>query len=127
MNPRPRFSLLASFRFAGAGLWDVVRTQRNFRIHLGITAVVVAMGLWLDISRQEWASLCLSIGRVLVAEIFNTGAEVLVDLASPTYHPLAKRVKDLAAGAVLLSALVAVVVGLLLLGPPLLRHLGLTG
>ncbi|MBN1923000.1 MAG: diacylglycerol kinase family protein [Anaerolineae bacterium] len=125
MKPQPRFSLLASFRFASAGLWDVVRTQRNFRIHLGVTAVVIVMGLWLGVSRQEWASLFLSIGRVLVAEIFNTGAEVLVDLASPNYHPLAKRVKDLAAGAVLLSAGVAVVVGLLLLGPPLLARLGL--
>lgn len=125
MKPQPRFSLLASFRFASAGLWDVVRTQRNFRIHLGVTAVVIVMGLWLGVSRQEWASLLLSIGRVLVAEIFNTGAEVLVDLTSPTYHPLAKRVKDLAAGAVLLSAGVAVVVGLLLLGPPLLVRLGL--
>ncbi|MDX9954519.1 MAG: diacylglycerol kinase family protein [Anaerolineae bacterium] len=125
MKPQPRFSLLASFRFASAGLWDVVRTQRNFRIHLGVTAVVIVMGLWLGVSRQEWASLFLSIGRVLVAEIFNTGAEVLVDLTSPTYHPLAKRVKDLAAGAVLLSAGVAVVVGLLLLGPPLLVRLGL--
>lgn len=125
MKPQPRFSLLASFRFASAGLWDVVRTQRNFRIHLGVTAVVIVMGLWLGVSRQEWASLLLSIGRVLVAEIFNTGAEALVDLTSPTYHPLAKRVKDLAAGAVLLSAGVAVVVGLLLLGPPLLVRLGL--
>jgi len=127
MKPKSRFSLFASFRFASAGLWDVVRTQRNFRIHLGVTVTVIAMGLWLGVSRQEWASLFLSIGRVLVAEIFNTGAEVLVDLASPTYHPLAKRVKDLAAGAVLLSAMVAVVVGLLLLGPPLLQRLGLAG
>ncbi|HPD41566.1 MAG TPA: diacylglycerol kinase family protein [Anaerolineae bacterium] len=125
MNPKPHSSLLASFRFAGAGLWDVLYTERNFRIHLGVTAAVIAMGLWLDVSRQEWAGLLLCIGFVLVAEIFNTGAELLVDLASPTYHPLARRVKDLAAGAVLLAAMIAVIVGLLLLGPPLLLRLGL--
>lgn len=124
MNPKPRFNLLASFRFAGAGLWDVIRTQRNFQIHLCVAVAVIGMGLWLKVSRQEWTSLILSIGRVLVAEIFNTGAEVLVDLASPTYHPLAKRVKDLAAGAVLLSAMVAMAVGLLILGPPLWQRLG---
>ena len=127
MNPKPHFNLLASFRFAGAGLLDVVRTQRNFQIHLCAAVAVIGMGLWLGVSRQEWTSLILSIGRVLVAEIFNTGAEVLVDLASPTYHPLAKRVKDLAAGAVLLSALVAATVGVLVLGPPLWQRLGLGG
>ncbi|HOS80084.1 MAG TPA: diacylglycerol kinase family protein [Anaerolineae bacterium] len=125
MNPKPHFSLLASFRFAGAGLWDVLRTERNFRIHLGVAVAVIAMGLWLGVSRQEWIGLLLCIGFVLLAEIFNTGAELLVDLASPTYHPLAKRVKDLAAGAVLLAAIIAVIVGLLLLGPPLLQRLGL--
>lgn len=123
MNPKPRFSLLASFRFAGAGLWDVVRTQRNFQIHLGVMVAVIGMGLWLGVARQEWPSLILSMGWVLVAEIFNTGAETLVDLASPTSHPLAKRVKDLAAGAVLLSAMGAVLVGLLVLGPPLWQRL----
>jgi diacylglycerol kinase len=70
--------------------------------------------------------LVLTIGIVLVTEIFNTAAEVLVDLVSPDYHPLAKQVKDLAAGAVLLSAMMAVVVGLLILTPPLLSRLGLS-
>lgn len=125
MNPKPHFSLLASFRFAGAGLWDVLRTERNFRIHLCVAGAVIAMGLWLGVSRQEWVGLLLCIGFVLLAEVFNTAAELLVDLASPTYHPLAKRVKDLAAGAVLLAAMIAVIVGLLLLGPPLLQRLGL--
>ncbi len=120
MNPSGKPpSLWMSFRFAGSGLFYVARTQRNFRIHLMITGVVIVIGLWLRLSPGAWAVLALTFGLVLVAEIFNTAAEVLVDLASPDYHPLAKLVKDMAAGAVLLSALVAVVVGLFLLGPPL--------
>lgn len=123
MNSTRTPDFLTSLRYAVAGLWDVIHTQRNFRIHLLFAGAVIIVGSWLGVTRQEWASLCLSIGRVLVAEIFNTGAEVLVDLASPTYHPLAKRVKDLAAAAVLLSAFVAVIVGLLLLGPLLIQRL----
>ena len=125
MNPRPHPSLLTSFRCAGEGLLDVFRTQRNFRIHLAIAALALLLAAWLNLPRQEWASLILVVGTVLSAEVFNTSAEMLVDLASPEYHPLAKRVKDLAAGAVLLAAMVAVIVGLLLLGPPLWARLAL--
>jgi undecaprenol kinase len=111
---------LSSFRCAGAGMNDAVQTQRNFRVHLLITVVVVLLGWWLRLPLQSWALLALTIGSVLVTEIFNTAAERLVDLISPEYHPLAKQVKDLAAGAVLVAAIVAVIVGLLILGPPLL-------
>lgn len=108
-----------SFKYAGEGLWHAVRTQRNFRIHLVFTVAIVALGLWLNLSRESWAVLALTIGIVLVTEMMNTAAEALVDLASPDYHPLAKLVKDVAAGAVLLIAIVSIVVGLLVLGPPL--------
>ncbi len=125
MNPLTHPSLLTSFRCAGRGLLDVFRTQRNFRIHLVIAALALLLAAWLRLPRQEWASLILVIGTVLSAEVFNTSAEVLVDLASPEYHPLAKRAKDVAAGAVLLAAIIAVIVGLLLLGPPLWARLAL--
>ncbi len=118
-------TLLESFRFAGAGVFYVLRTQRNFRIHLTVTLGVALLGIWLQLPPGAWSTLLLTIGRVLIAEMFNTAAETLVDLASPDYHPLAKLVKDLAAGAVLVSALIAVLVGLLLLGPPLITRLGL--
>ena len=114
-NPR----VLDSFRCALAGLWYVVRTQRNVRVHLTIAARVVAMGIWLGISLPQWAILTLTVGFVLVSEVLNTVAETLVDLASPGYHPLAKVVKDVTAGAVLLGAVISVIVGLLVLGPPL--------
>ncbi len=112
-------SLRDSFRYAGAGLWYAWRTQRNTRIHLMVAGAAVALGVWLRLAATEWAVLTLTIGFVLVGEMLNTVAETLVDLVSPGYHPLAKVVKDVAAGAVLLTAIIAVVVGLLILGPPL--------
>lgn len=117
-QPR-RASFLSSFRFASEGIVYVLLTQRNFRVHLVIATLVVALGLWLRLTLDSWAILALTIGAVLVTEVFNTAAETLVDLVSPDYHPLAKQVKDLAAGAVLVAAIVSVVVGLLVLGPPL--------
>lgn len=112
-------NLLDSFRFAFAGLWYALRTQRNTRIHLTVAAGVVALGLWLDLSYTQWAVLALTIGFVLVSEMLNTVAETLIDLVSPGYHPLARIVKDVTAGAVLLGAIISVIVGLLILGPPL--------
>lgn len=112
-------NLLESFRFAFAGLWYTLRTQRNVRIHLGIAAAAIALGLCLNLSADQWALLTLTIGFVLVSEMLNTALEKLVDLVSPDYHPLAKVVKDVVAGVVLLTAIASVIVGLLVLGPPL--------
>jgi len=119
MRPSRSANFFASFKYASAGLWFVVCTQRNFRFHLVATVGVLGLGGFLHLSLQSWAILLLTIGSVLGAEIVNTAAETLVDLASPDYHPLAKQVKDLAAGAVLLVAMVSIMVGLLILGPPL--------
>lgn len=115
--------LLTSFKHAFSGVWYVLRTQRNARIHLTLALVVIALGLWLGLSYTEWAVIVLTIGLVLAAESFNTVAEAAVDLATAERHPLAKIAKDVAAGAVLLVAITAVVVGLLILGPPLWRAL----
>lgn len=112
-------NLLKSFRFAFVGLWYALRTQRNMRIHLSIAAGVIALGLWLGLSYTQWAVLALTIGFVLVGEMLNTVVETLMDLVSPDYHPLAKIVKDVTAAAVLLGAIISVIVGLLILGPPL--------
>lgn len=116
-------SLVESFRSAAAGLLYATRTQRNLRIHLAIAAAVVGIGLWLGLPVGQWAVLALTVGFVLVSEIFNTVLEALVDLVSPEYHPVARVAKDATAGAVLLAALVAMVVGLLVLGPPLWERL----
>jgi diacylglycerol kinase (ATP) len=120
---QPSSDLLTSFKYAFSGVWYVVRTQRNARIHLAVALVVVALGLWLNLSYTEWAVIVLTIGLVLAAEAFNTVAEAAVDLATAERHPLARIAKDVAAGAVLLMAITAVLVGLLILGPPLWRTL----
>ena len=117
-------NIIESFRFAFSGLWYALRTQRNTRIHLSIAVAVVAVGMWLGLSLTQWALLTLSIGFVLVGEMINTVAETLVDLISPGYHPLAKIVKDVTAGAVLLTAIISAVVGLLVLGPSLWERVG---
>lgn len=114
-----RSTFFGSFRYAWAGVRYAVTTQRNFRVHLVAALGVVILGAWLDLSSVAWAMLLLTIGGVLVTEMFNTAAEALVDLVSPDYHPIAKLVKDLTAGAVLVIAFIAVVVGLIVLGPPL--------
>jgi diacylglycerol kinase (ATP) len=118
-----RSNLLTSFRYAFAGLWYLLRTQRNARIHVSISLVIIALGLWLGLNTTQWAVIALTIGVVLVAESFNTVVEVIVDLVTEEYHPLAKIAKDTAAGAVLLMAIISVVIGLLILGPPLWRVL----
>ncbi|GAB4538588.1 MAG: diacylglycerol kinase family protein [Anaerolineae bacterium] len=114
-----RSRLVTSFKYAFSGVWYVLRTQRNARIHLLVALGVIGLGLWLGLTRTEWAIIALTIGLVLAAESFNTVAEAAVDLATAEYHPLAKIAKDVAAGAVLLMAIAAVVVGFLILGPPL--------
>lgn len=124
MKPQRSATFGDSFHYAGEGVLYAIRTQRNFRFHLVAAGGVILFGLWLGLSLSAWALLALVIGLVLVTEMVNTAAEALVDLASPEYHPLAKQVKDLTAGAVLLVALTSVVVGLLVLAPPLLLKFG---
>ena len=111
--------LVASFHYAFAGLSYLFRSQPNARIHLAITAAVLIVGLWLGLPSRDWAVIVATAGLVFVAEALNTALEAVVDLASPERHPLAQVAKDVGAAAVTLAALAAVVVGLLVLGPPL--------
>ncbi len=108
-----------SFGHAFRGLLYVVRTQQNAWIHAAVTLAVIVLGLWLALPPRDWAVLALTIAMVWMAEALNTSIEAVVDLVSPTHHPLAKVAKDVGAAAVLIVAIVAVVVGLLILGPPL--------
>lgn len=112
-------SRLASFRYAFSGWWYMLRTQRNAWIHAVISTAVFVLGLWLGLGRLEWAIIVLTVGLVWMTEFVNTALEAVVDLASPDLHPLAKVGKDVAAAAVLVGACTAVIVGLLVLGPPL--------
>ena len=112
-------SRIQSFGHAFRGWWHVVRTQRNAWIHVVITIVIVALSIWVGLSIRDWALIILTTAVVFITEFLNTAVEVVVDLASPQHHPLAKVAKDVGAGAVLIAALAAVAVGALILGPPL--------
>ena len=110
---------IASFGYAFQGLWYALRTQRNMRVHLVVALLIIIVGIILHISPVEFAMLFVASTGVFIAEMCNTVIELCVDLASPQYHPLAKIAKDVAAGAVLLSALLSIVIGLFVLGPHL--------
>jgi diacylglycerol kinase len=112
-------SRMHAFGHAFHGWSHVLKTQRNAWIHSVVATLVIALCLWLRLSLRDWAVIVLTIAMVFTAEFINTAIEAIVDLASPAHHPLAKVGKDVGAGAVLVSALAAVLVGLLVLGPPL--------
>lgn len=112
-------AFLRSFVYAGQGIAYVIRTQRNARIHVAVSALVFALGILFRIGPVEWALIFVCIGLVLGAEIINTVAEIAVDLLVQRYHPLAKVAKDAGAGAVLVAALASVGVGIAIFGPRL--------
>ena len=112
-----------SFKYAFSGLRYVIISQRNAWIHAAITLLVVILAVLLKLNLQDWGILLLAIGLVWTAEIFNTALEALVDLVSPQPHPLAKIVKDTSAAAVLVSTMISILIGLLILLPPLIEAL----
>jgi diacylglycerol kinase len=112
-----RGRLVASFGFALRGIVALLRTQANARIHFAATIAVVAAGFFFAITRMEWCAIASAIGLVWTAEGLNTAIECVVDLVSPDHHPLAGRAKDIAAGAVLIAALIAAIIGALVFVP----------
>jgi diacylglycerol kinase len=112
-----------SFGYAFAGWAYVLRTQPNSWIHAAFSIAVFAVAFWLGLPRRDWALLIIVIVIVWVAEFTNTAVEAVVDMAMPVPHPLARVAKDVAAAAVLVAAAGSVVVGLLILGPPLWARL----
>lgn len=108
------------FRNAWDGVKATASTERNFKVHLALSVAVLLLGALLRVSRLDWGLLCLAIGLVLSAELMNTAVEAAVNLTvGERIHPLAKKAKDAAAGAVLASALFAAVIGALVFLPPL--------
>lgn len=117
-------NLWISFRYAWAGLTYAFRTQRNFRIHVIVGTLAISLGVFLRLSAVEISIISLTIGAVLAMELLNTALESVVDLTvKQSYHELAKIAKDCAAGAVLISAIAAILVAGSLLLPPLLTLL----
>ena len=112
-----------SFTHAGRGIWVVVKTTHNMWIHLAALVIAVALGFYFSLTTTEWVSLVFAAGFVLAAEAFNTAIEIDIDLTSPEQHPYARDTKDVAAGAVLIAAITAAIIGMIIFGPHLLALL----
>ncbi len=116
---------IESLGYALAGWLYMLRHQKNTRIMSVASIVIFGVAFWLQIDLLRWAVLILTITAVWMAEFLNAAVEAVVNLASPEFHPMAKVAKDVAAAAVLLGAVASFVIGLLILGPPLLAKLGI--
>lgn len=116
-------SLFQSFTFAISGILHTIRSESNFRIHIIAALLAIAIGWALQISANDWLWIVLSIALVMAAELINTSVESLADMVSSDYHPLIKKTKDAAAGAVLIAALFALVCGLIIFIPYLTEAL----
>lgn len=111
-------SLTRSFACAFRGVWYCIAVGRNMRIHLVTACYVLVFSVFYRFSAAEYAVLLLTIGAVLAAETFNTAVEAVVNMETPHYDPMARAAKDTAAGAVLITALAALAVGLVLFWRP---------
>ncbi|MEA2008241.1 MAG: diacylglycerol kinase family protein [Chloroflexota bacterium] len=108
-----------SIQYALQGIKHALRTEPNTWVHAGISVAVIIMGIWLTLTPLEWAILLLTMSLTWAAEFFNTALEAALDLLHPEPHPKVKIAKDISAAAVLITAFFAVLIGLLILGPPL--------
>ena len=117
MAGRKKDPLYRSFGYAFEGIFTCIRNERNMKIHVAVTLLVIIAGFILELSITEWC-ICLGLfGLVMALELVNTAVEAVVDLVTAKRHPLAKIAKDTAAGAVLIAAIMAAVVGLLIFVP----------
>ena len=113
-------NLFVSFKYAWAGITYAFQTQRNFRIHVAVCALAIGLSVFLQLETVQISIIAITSGLVLTLELVNTAIESIVDLTvKQSYHELAKVAKDCAAGAVLVSALVALLVASTLIFPPL--------
>lgn len=123
MNNTPSLTFtgrIRSFRCAIKGILVMISSQHNAWIHAAATVVVAFLGLYFQLARSEWCWIILATISVWTAEALNTAFEFLSDVASPEFHPLAEKAKDVAAGAVLIAAIGSVFIGLIIFGPHVL-------
>ena len=117
--------LYKSFGYAFQGIFNTIRTERNIKIHCAAAILVTIFGIWLQISKIEWMICFILFGLILALELVKTAVEATVDLFTEERKPLAKKAKDAAAGAVLIAAIFAAVIGILIFIPKLLDVAGL--
>lgn len=114
-------NLFESFRTAFQGIWYTFVNERNMKIHLATAAIVILLSIWLKVGKIEMTVLCLTIAMVICFELINTAMEVMVNIIVDVYHPKAKIIKDVSAGAVFVSAIFSIVIGLIILGDKLIN------
>ena len=114
---------IRSIRCACKGIGVMISSQHNAWIHAAATIIVIVVSFYLHLTPAEWCWIILAIISVWTAEALNSAFEFLTDVASPEFHPLAEKAKDVAAGAVLISAIGSVLIGMVILGPYALRLL----
>ncbi|MCX6755579.1 MAG: diacylglycerol kinase family protein [Candidatus Nomurabacteria bacterium] len=120
MSEKKRFSIVSRVKSANhamRGFIILLKTGHNFWMHIFFTALAVYLGYILNISEAEWIFIVITVGIVLLAEAFNTAIEIDIDLTSPNYHPYARDTKDVAAASVIISVLIACIVGLIIFLP----------
>ena len=115
--------LIYGFGYAGRGIYSAIKSEQNLAIEIGVAIMAIIMGFLLKISLIEFAIIALTIAVVLSFELINTSIEYTVDMAMPEIHPLAKVAKDVSAGAVLVSAITSIIIGLIIFLPKLLALL----
>ena len=125
MKKDKKAPLYKSFGYAFQGIFNTIRTERNIKIHCAAAILVTIFGIWLQISKTEWMICFILFGLILALELVNTAVEATVDLFTEERKPLAKKAKDAAAGAVLIVAIFAAVIGILIFIPKLLDVAGL--
>lgn len=111
---------MLSFKYAFKGIWVVVSSEINFQIHLIAAIIALIMGFYFNLTKGEWIVILLCFAIVMAAEAINSAIEKLVDLVSPGIHPQAGKIKDIAAGAVLITAIIAAIIGCIIFLPKIL-------
>lgn len=105
------------FRYAINGFLEAVKSEKNLRIHLVVTLMVISAGFFFHIKVLEWIAVFIMIGLVIMAELFNTAVETIINLVSPDFNHLAGKAKDISAAAVFITAIVSIIVGMAIFVP----------
>ena len=122
MNPRQEYKkLINSFKYAIEGIISSFKTERNMKIHVFAMIIVIALGFFFKLDKVEWCFIIIAIASVISAELFNTAIETVVDIVSPERNPKAKLAKDIAAGAVVVVAICAAIIGFIVFGPKVIN------
>jgi undecaprenol kinase len=121
-DKKRKYPIYDTFKFAIEGIRCSIIQERNMRIHLALSVIVLIIGFLFSLSSTEWIFVLFAIGGMFALEMINSAIERVVDLVTDQYHPLAKQAKDIAAGAVLIYAILSVTIGLIIFLPKIISY-----